>query len=50
MLKKLLLCVLALLLADMARAEDRVQVPIGNSPVLGPEGAPVTIIEFIDFQ
>ncbi len=42
---------LVLLAALQAAAEgDRVAVPIGNSPSLGPENAPVTIVEFIDFQ
>lgn len=30
--------------------EKRVVVPIGDSPVLGPADAQVTIIEFLDFQ
>ncbi len=30
--------------------EKRYDVPLGDSPVYGPSGAPVTIIEFIDFQ
>lgn len=40
-----------LLIAGPAAAEvARIQVPLGNSPALGPENAPVTIVEFIDFQ
>jgi hypothetical protein len=31
-------------------AEQRIPVPLENSPSLGPENAPVTIVEFIDFQ
>ena len=31
-------------------AEKRVTIPIGDSPSMGPENAPVTIVEFIDFQ
>lgn len=30
--------------------EKRYNVPIDNSPSYGPENAPVTIIEFLDFQ
>jgi len=31
-------------------ADKRVSIPLGSAPSLGPENAPVTIIEFIDFQ
>jgi hypothetical protein len=42
---------LVLLIAGTAfSADTRVSIPIGNAPSLGPENAPVTIIEFIDFQ
>ena len=30
--------------------ENRYSIPVGDSPVRGPENAPVTIIEFIDYQ
>jgi hypothetical protein len=51
MVKKILICVFALLLSGMVyAAEKRVDVPIGDSPSQGPADAPVTIIEFIDFQ
>jgi hypothetical protein len=40
-----------LLIAGMSFAEEhRYTVPIGDSPQKGLENAPVTIIEFIDFQ
>jgi uncharacterized protein involved in high-affinity Fe2+ transport len=55
MMKKTLPALLAFLLLIAtglsAQAEEkRVEVPIGDSPSLGPADAPVTIIEFIDFQ
>jgi hypothetical protein len=41
----------ALLFSALAySAEKRITVPIGDSPSMGPENAPVTIVEFIDFQ
>ena len=37
--------------AGHALAEDvRYTVPIGDSPTTGPPDAPVTIVEFLDFQ
>ena len=51
MIQRLLICVFVLLLFGMAQAEvKRTTVPIGDSPAFGPGDAPVTIIEFIDFQ
>ncbi|MFH0780463.1 MAG: hypothetical protein V2B20_00695 [Pseudomonadota bacterium] len=51
MLKKLLSCVFVLFLFGTALAEEtRTEVPIGDSPTMGPADAPVTLIEFIDFQ
>ena len=51
LMKRMLICVFALLVFGMAHAEQkRTDVPIGDSPSLGPVDAPVTIIEFIDFQ
>ena len=43
---------LLLLLAAFSAhaAEPRYSVPVGDSPVLGPPGAPVTLVEFIDYQ
>jgi protein-disulfide isomerase len=39
-----------LLLATAAWSAERLEVPIGDAPVRGPADAPVTIVEFIDFQ
>ena len=51
MIKKIVMCVFVLLLFGVAHAEQkRFEVPIGDSPSMGPANAPVTIIEFIDFQ
>ena len=51
MMKKTALTVLFLLSVSMAFAEaKRFQVPIVDSPQLGPADASVTIIEFLDFQ
>ncbi len=51
-MKTILLVVAVLLLAvpPAMCAEPRFDVPIADSPQKGPENAPVTIIEFIDFQ
>jgi hypothetical protein len=51
MIKRLLIFVFAFLLVGTAYAEEKVtDIPIGNSPSMGPINAPVTIIEFLDFQ
>lgn len=51
MMKRILICFFVLLLVGAAHAEEKVtDIPIGNSPSMGPADAPVTIIEFIDFQ
>ena len=44
------ICLLLLISAPVLAADKWVPVPIGDSPSRGPENAPVTIIEFIDFQ
>jgi len=50
-LRMTIMITLLLLLSVQAGAADkRVTVPIGDSPSMGPENAPVTIVEFIDFQ
>lgn len=42
---------LLLLIASYSYADEkRYNVPIEDSPALGPENAPVTIIEFLDYQ
>jgi hypothetical protein len=47
----ILSCILLLLLCTITQAEEkRFEVPIGDSPSMGPADAPVTIIEFLDFQ
>lgn len=52
MMKRILICVFILSLFGMAHAQEekRFEVPIGDSPAMGPADAPVTIIEFLDFQ
>jgi len=44
------LTLLLLVAGPALSAEQRAVIAIGNSPSMGPENAPVTIIEFIDFQ
>ncbi len=41
---------LVLSVCSAAAEEKRYTVPIGDSPSTGPAGAPVTIVEFLDFQ
>lgn len=51
MLKKIVILLLALGMFGTVHAQEkRVEIPVGNSPSMGPTDAPVTIIEFIDFQ
>lgn len=50
-MKKILLIILIGLFAGTSSAEiTRYNVPLEGSPFLGPNSAPVTIIEFIDYQ
>lgn len=51
MKKTVLVVFLFLLSVGMASADvKRFQIPLENSPVIGPANAPVTIVEFIDYQ
>ncbi|HLE41607.1 MAG TPA: hypothetical protein VI956_08880 [Nitrospirota bacterium] len=36
--------------APALAAQKRYEVPIGDSPQRGPASAPVTIVEFLDYQ
>jgi len=38
------------LVVSALSAAQRYDVPVGSSPHLGPPDAPVTIVEFIDYQ
>lgn len=50
-MKKVFLVFACIFLATSALAEEmRFSVPVGDSPEIGPANAPVTIIEFLDFQ
>jgi len=52
MWRKLLLAFLFILFISSLghTAEQRYSIPIDNCPYLGPADAPITIIEFLDFQ
>ncbi len=45
-----LLLLFLLFCSAVPAQEKRYDVPIGDSPALGPKDAPVTIIEFLDFH
>ena len=41
---------LLLLVVQGAHAAQRLDVAIGDSPTLGPADAPITMVEFVDYQ
>lgn len=46
-----LACILLFIFSAVAFSEEpRVNIPLGDSPQKGPKDAPVTIVEFLDFQ
>jgi hypothetical protein len=50
-MKKLIVILVVILVSSLGYGEEkRFSVPIGDSPTAGPDDAPVTIIEFLDFQ
>ena len=50
-MKKLLISLSLLFAASLSFAQDkRYEVPVGDSPGYGQANAPVTMIEFIDYQ
>jgi hypothetical protein len=50
-MKKSLFVILLFLLSGVGGAEEkRFNVPIGDSPSCGPKNAPVTMVEFLDYQ
>jgi len=50
-MKTSILCLcIVLAVSSLSADEKRFAVPTGDSPSIGPEAAPVTIIEFLDFQ
>jgi len=46
----LLTLILLLAAAPAAAADVRYAVPAGDSPSIGPANAPVTLVEFVDYQ
>ena len=36
--------------APVASAEARYSIPLGDSPSIGPQNAPVVLVEFLDYQ
>ena len=50
MRKLIFIMIVTLISVSVFADEKRFSVPIGDSPATGPANAPVTIIEFLDFQ
>ncbi len=51
LLKKITLFIAMVLIAFPAFTDEkRFSVPLDDSPAMGPPNAPVTIVEFLDFQ
>ena len=52
MIRKIILAALmaSLVAAPVMAAGERLEIDVSNRPYLGPKDAPVTIIEFLDFQ
>jgi hypothetical protein len=48
--KYLFAALFMILSTSVYAAENRYDIPIEGSPSWGPEDAPVTIVEFIDYQ
>jgi protein-disulfide isomerase len=48
--RTILVMVIFLLAVSTSAEEKRYPVPLGDSPTIGPLDAPVTIVEFLDFQ
>ena len=50
-MKKLVVILVVILASSLGYGEEkRFSVPIGDSPTAGPANAPVTMVEFLDFQ
>lgn len=50
-MKKVIFLIALILVSSNSYADEkRYTVPLENSPSIGPENAPVTVIEFLDYQ